>query len=43
MDQGEHEIHLAIWRDSAVSPALLARWLVAPPLVWPHLPVGATY
>jgi len=52
MDIGIHEIRLAIWEDtcgmaagsthgsSTTDPFSIAEWLNAPPLVWPHLPIG---
>ncbi len=42
MDQGLHDIRLAIWRSGPESPApeSISSWLNAPPLVYPHLPVG---
>ena len=42
MDQGLHDIRLAIWReaDGAPDPGAVAKWLNTPPLVYPHLPVG---
>ena len=42
MDQGVHDIRLAIWRSGSESPApeSISDWLNAPPLVYPHLPVG---
>ncbi|MCX6225578.1 MAG: hypothetical protein NTV01_12645 [Bacteroidia bacterium] len=52
MDMGIHEIRLAIWEktgeiedgrtrgSSLTDPAWVAEWLNAPPLVWPHLPIG---
>jgi len=42
MDQGIHDIRLAIWRIGKESPApeAISAWLNAPPLVYPHLPVG---
>ncbi|MFO7617983.1 MAG: hypothetical protein R6V75_12115 [Bacteroidales bacterium] len=40
MDQGVHEIRLAVWEDPSIRPDPVARWLIAPPLVWPHLPIG---
>jgi alpha-mannosidase len=39
MDQGIHDIRLAIWRTDG-DPEALAEWLLTPPLVWPHLPIG---
>ena len=40
MDIGIHEIGLAIWNDPSIDPAAVAEWLITPPLVWPHLPIG---
>ena len=52
MDIGVHDIRLAIWEDSAglspevssnqalPGPSSVAEWLITPPLVWPHLPIG---
>lgn len=42
MDQGLHDIRLAIWRagESMPDPAAISKWLNTPPLVYPHLPVG---
>jgi alpha-mannosidase len=40
MDQGVHEIRLAVWEDPALDPAAVSEWLITPPLVWPHLPIG---
>jgi len=40
MDQGVHDIRLALWEDPAIDPAAVAGWLITPPLVWPHLPIG---
>ena len=49
MDLGIHEVRLAMQRTCGSgtqsptpepSPASLANWLITPPLVWPHLPVG---
>ncbi|MFA6128949.1 MAG: hypothetical protein WC699_16740 [Bacteroidales bacterium] len=39
MDMGIHEVKLAIWEDFQ-DPSLVAEWLNAPALVWPHLPIG---
>ncbi len=39
MDQGVHEVRLALWNEGP-APDAVAEWLAAPPLVWPHLPVG---
>ncbi len=48
MDQGVHEVRLAITETDreAGTPSVrhlasLARWINAPALAWPHLPVGA--
>ena len=52
IDMGIHEIRLAIWEEtggmavgrtrgySPTDPYSIAEWLNAPPLVWPHLPIG---
>jgi hypothetical protein len=45
MDMGIHEIRLAIWEGNGngaftADPATIGEWLNAPPLVWPHLPIG---
>jgi alpha-mannosidase len=40
MDQGVHEIRMAVWEDAEIDPAGIAEWLITPPLVWPHLPIG---
>jgi len=40
MDQGIHEIRLAVWEEPSIDPAALSEWLITPPLVWPHLPIG---
>jgi hypothetical protein len=40
MDQGVHEIRLALWNEGP-GPDAVADWLAAPPLVWPHLPIGS--
>jgi len=39
MDLGLHEIKMAIWENNP-QPEAVAEWLNAPPLVWPHLPIG---
>jgi alpha-mannosidase len=39
MDIGIHEIRLAVWVNGD-HPERIAEWLNAPPLVWPHLPIG---
>lgn len=39
MDMGIHEVRLAIWEDAPDAEAV-AEWLAAPPLIWPHLPIG---
>jgi len=39
MDMGIHEVKLALWEND-MDPATIAEWLNAPPLVWPHLPIG---
>ncbi len=39
MDMGIHEVRLALWNDGP-APEPVAEWLNAPPLVWPHLPIG---
>jgi alpha-mannosidase len=39
MDMGIHEVRLAVWNDGP-DPESVAEWLNAPPLVWPHLPIG---
>ncbi len=39
MDMGIHEVKLAIWNQGP-DPDSVAEWLNAPPLVWPHLPIG---
>ncbi len=39
MDIGIHEVRLAIWHDN-LDPEFIAEWLNAPPLAWPHLPIG---
>ncbi len=42
MDQGLHDIKLAVWRPGPESPSpkAISGWLNAPPLVYPHLPIG---
>ncbi len=40
MDQGVHDVRLAIWEDQAIDPGAIVEWLITPPLTWPHLPVG---
>ncbi|MFH0761902.1 MAG: hypothetical protein V2A67_10405 [Bacteroidota bacterium] len=40
MDIGIHDIRLALWEDPSVDPGAVAEWLITPPLVWPHLPIG---
>ncbi len=40
MDIGVHDIRLALWDDPSINPAAVAEWLITPPLVWPHLPIG---
>ncbi len=39
MDMGMHDIRLVIWEEGP-DPASVAEWLNAPPLIWPHLPIG---
>jgi alpha-mannosidase len=39
MDIGIHEVRLAIW-EQGPDPDAVSEWLNAPPLVWPHLPIG---
>ncbi len=39
MDMGIHEVRLAIW-EQGPDPDAVSEWLNAPPLVWPHLPIG---
>jgi alpha-mannosidase len=52
MDLGIHEIYLAVWAEAdgdhgkssdneyPAGPGSIAEYLHAPPLVWPHLPIG---
>jgi alpha-mannosidase len=40
MDIGIHDIGLAVWNDPSIDPAAVSEWLITPPLVWPHLPIG---
>lgn len=42
MDLGIHEIRLAVWEGTGeMSDGMtLEEWIAAPPLVWPHLPIG---
>jgi hypothetical protein len=42
MDQGLHDIRLAVWRsgEDSPDPAAVSKWLNGPPLAYPHLPVG---
>lgn len=42
MDQGMHEVRLALWNMEAGAPEArdVSAWLNAPPLVYPHLPIG---
>ncbi len=42
MDQGVHEIKLAIWESASLPNTAeeIATWLNAPALVLPHLPIS---
>jgi len=40
MDLGIHDIRLALWENGPHAGSI-AEWLNAPPLVWPHLPIGS--
>jgi alpha-mannosidase len=40
MDLGIHDFRIALWEDPSIDPGAIAEWLITPPLVWPHLPVG---